>query len=205
MSGVSFAVTPCGRNQMPTELDQLSDNQWTLKGTPTDLIDYAFANTASFFPERKTWELVLVGVNEGENVGVDILRSGTLAAAITASHTYGCGAIAFSQKLTDADEAHWDQFDKPTPKDSYKYTEKVVHEILRTTHTGPGECWNINIPATPPRGVRECGIAHYSLWRTPPVNILPRAREDKSDAAWLLGGWVTQSQIQMRLNPYSRP
>ena len=62
-----------------------------VNGTPTDCVHIALTGFLQEMPD-----LVISGINQGENMGEDVLYSGTVAAAIEGV-MFGIPAIAFSQ------------------------------------------------------------------------------------------------------------
>src|SRR5688572_4757 len=71
----------------PTKRD---DHHWQVDGTPTDSVMLAIE---ALLPERP--DFVLSGVNHGQNLGEDVLYSGTVAAAMEGL-ALGVPSIAFS-------------------------------------------------------------------------------------------------------------
>src|SRR3954469_5112143 len=66
------------------------DRRWQVDGTPTDCVMLAFE---ALMPEKPDW--VLSGINHGQNMGEDVLYSGTVAAAMEGL-SLGIPAIAVS-------------------------------------------------------------------------------------------------------------
>jgi 5'-nucleotidase len=66
------------------------DDRWQVDGTPTDCVMLA---VEALMPERPNF--VLSGINHGQNMGEDVLYSGTVAAAMEGV-TLGVPAIALS-------------------------------------------------------------------------------------------------------------
>jgi 5'-nucleotidase len=62
-----------------------------VNGTPSDCVHVALTGVLSFRPD-----LIVSGINQGQNMGDDTLYSGTVAAA-TEGYLFGIPAIAFSQ------------------------------------------------------------------------------------------------------------
>lgn len=75
----------------PLRIFQKAENEFAITGTPADCIIVA---TESFIKNEKI-DLVISGINGGQNLGEDILYSGTVAAALEASFQ-GYKAIAIS-------------------------------------------------------------------------------------------------------------
>ncbi len=62
-----------------------------VNGTPSDCVHVALTGVLSFRPD-----LIVSGINQGQNMGDDTLYSGTVAAA-TEGYLFGIPSIAFSQ------------------------------------------------------------------------------------------------------------
>ncbi|MGB3795792.1 MAG: 5'/3'-nucleotidase SurE [Alteraurantiacibacter sp.] len=76
----------------PVRLRDHGDNRFSVTGTPTDSVNLALRK---LFPDRLP-DLVLSGVNAGQNLGDDITYSGTISAAMEAALA-GIPAIGLSQ------------------------------------------------------------------------------------------------------------
>ncbi|MCL6250906.1 5'/3'-nucleotidase SurE [Altererythrobacter sp. KTW20L] len=77
---------------MPVRLLDHGDKRFSVTGTPTDAVNLALRK---LFPDGKP-DLVISGINAGENLGDDITYSGTISAAMEAALA-GIPAIALSQ------------------------------------------------------------------------------------------------------------
>ena len=86
-SGVSHSLSL----NDPLRLRKLGDKMFAVKGTPTDCVHIALTGMLDALPD-----LVVSGINNGQNMGDDTLYSGTVAAA-TEAFLFGIPAIAFSQ------------------------------------------------------------------------------------------------------------
>ena len=75
----------------PLSVQQASNGFYFVNGTPTDCVHIALTGMLDFKPD-----LVVSGINNGQNMGDDTLYSGTVAAA-TEAYLFGIPAIAFSQ------------------------------------------------------------------------------------------------------------
>lgn len=81
---------------MPVRLNQHGPRRFAVAGTPTDAVNLALRK---LFADGKP-DLVISGVNGGENLGDDVTYSGTISAAIEAALA-GIPAIAMSQVMRD--------------------------------------------------------------------------------------------------------
>ena len=86
-SGASNALTL----DRPLRLERADNGFYYVNGTPSDCIHIALTALMSSPPD-----LIVSGLNQGQNMGDDTLYSGTVAAA-TEGYLFGIPAIAFSQ------------------------------------------------------------------------------------------------------------
>jgi 5'-nucleotidase len=75
----------------PLSVWQAANGYYFVNGTPTDCVHIALTGLLDTPPD-----LVVSGINNGQNMGDDTLYSGTVAAA-TEAYLFGIPAIAFSQ------------------------------------------------------------------------------------------------------------
>jgi 5'-nucleotidase len=122
-------------------VERRDQGHWAVHGTPADCVRLALAGLVE--PPA----LVVSGVNAGANLGVDLYRSGTTAAAREAAH-HGVNAIAVSQYRRRDAEFPW--------HDTPAHLRLVLAE-LAATPPPRGHYWNVNLPhrdpgAPPPAG-----------------------------------------------------
>src|SRR3954464_6162209 len=101
-------------------------------GRPADCVKLAVAKILPRMPD-----LVVSGMNSGANVGINVLYSGTVAAAIEAAFL-GLPAVAVSLHL------------HPDVTTDYDWTGALGLEAIRATLAAwlkPGEVANINVPS----------------------------------------------------------
>ena len=75
----------------PLSVHRAENGFYFINGTPSDCVHVALTGGLSFKPD-----LIVSGINQGQNMGDDTLYSGTVAAA-TEGFLFGIPAIAFSQ------------------------------------------------------------------------------------------------------------
>ena len=124
----------------------LDDDQqpmgWAVEGRPADCVKLALME---LLPQRP--DLIVSGLNAGSNAGINILYSGTVAAAVEGAF-FQCTSIAVSQEYT-----------KPKPLDFPRgaaLAARVIKQIL-DRKPAAGSLFNVNIPSFdkgPIRGVR---------------------------------------------------
>ena len=86
-SGASNSLTL----DRPLRLNHVEADVYAVDGTPADCVNLALTGAVDARPD-----LVISGINAGENLGEDVLYSGTVAAAMEGA-LLGLPAIAISQ------------------------------------------------------------------------------------------------------------
>lgn len=104
-------------------------------GYPADCVRIALKGLDLFDGKRP---LVLSGVNQGGNAGVDIFYSGTLAAAREAAF-FGCPAVALSQLKYRDVPVDW--------RRTRQWTEMVLRRLENLLEADNPVLWNVNFPA----------------------------------------------------------
>ena len=104
---------------------------WAVEGRPADCMKLALLELLKDPPD-----LIISGLNAGSNAGINVLYSGTVAAAIEAAF-YGYTAIACSLEYTKDARLDWPR--------AAAYARQVVEQIL-AHNLAPGSLFNVNIP-----------------------------------------------------------
>ena len=175
-----------------------------VQGRPADCVKLALLE---LMPERP--DLVVSGVNLGANTGINVLYSGTVAAAVEGAF-FGVPSVAVS--IEDSDDADFDG--------AARITRRIIDQFL--AH-GPraSVLLNINVPDLakgPPKGVKVCpqGMKGWREgWekRTDPRgrtyywmigNLEPEAVGVDSDVASLADRYVTVTPLRFDLTDHSR-
>jgi len=126
----------------PVRLQQHGEKRFAVTGTPTDAVNLALRK---LFPEEKP-DLVISGVNNGENLGDDITYSGTISAAMEGALA-GIPAVALSQALRGTEHGF---------AAAENWAVKVLKPIL-AMQMAKRTLVNVNFPALAPdevKGVR---------------------------------------------------
>ena len=176
----------------------------SVDGRPADCVKLA---VNALLPRKP--DLIVSGINSGANVGINVIYSGTVAAAIEGAFL-GVPSIALSLLL-----------ERNTP--DYDYAAELclatIKDILRVG-LQPGEVLSVNVPAlargeqpTGTRVVRQCvrpwddlyekrltphGRAYY--WNTAKFNL--RASEQVTDVALLRDRYITITPLMFDLTRY---
>jgi 5'-nucleotidase len=77
--------------ERPLTVNKTEGGVYFVNGTPSDCVHIALTGLLPFTPD-----LIVSGINQGQNMGDDTLYSGTVAAA-TEGYLFGIPSIAFSQ------------------------------------------------------------------------------------------------------------
>lgn len=131
-SGLSHSLTLGD----PLRLRELGDRRFALRGTPSDCVIMATRRIIGGQPD-----LVLSGVNAGQNTADDVTYSGTVAGAIEGT-LIGIPSIAFSLAF-DPDNGngpHWDTAERFAPE--------IIRQLL-DFGIPAGSLFNVNFPDVP--------------------------------------------------------
>jgi 5'-nucleotidase len=113
---------------------KLGDRRWQVDGTPTDCVMLAIGG---LMQDRPNW--VLSGINHGQNMGEDVLYSGTVAAAMEGL-SLGVPAIAISFAGGDL------RADVTRLRDQVATLTKVLSHIITLPAFPANTLLNINLP-----------------------------------------------------------
>ena len=160
-SGASNALTL----EMPLRVTEFGPDAYFVSGTPTDCVHLAISGL--FDHEH---DMVVSGINNGENLGDDVLYSGTVAAAIE-GRFLGLPTVAFSLRRPVEGEP------------DFTAAGKVARLVVQRLLTAPLErtmILNVNIPPLPferLRGFRSTRLgARHRADRVVPT-MDPRGRQ----------------------------
>ncbi|MEN6494506.1 MAG: 5'/3'-nucleotidase SurE [Thermoguttaceae bacterium] len=176
---------------------------WAVEGSPADCVKLGITQ---FCPRRP--DLVVSGINSGLNVGINVLYSGTVAAAIE-------GAFfripSFAVSLEFHEQAPYNK--------AARIGRALIEQVLEKRGTEP-QLYNINIPkaaldSTPevrtvPMDVTQYGErfekridpwgrAYYWATGTPP----PVMSEQETDLSAIAKGFVTLTPLDFNLTKQS--
>ena len=130
-SGVGHAITFLNPLIVKEVFDRGRHRGWAVEGSPADCVKIA---VAEFCPRRP--DLVVSGVNGGLNAGINVLYSGTVAAAIEGAF-FEITSIAVSLEYDEHAE-----FDKAA-----RLAQHVITQILEKKGPEP-QLYNLNIPTS---------------------------------------------------------
>lgn len=119
----------------PLRLREIAPKHFAVQGTPTDCVLMAVKRLLA---DHKP-DLILSGVNRGQNVAEDVTYSGTIAAAIEGT-LLGVPSIALSQSYGGMEGR-----EKPIWDAAETFGPQVIAKVL-ATGVPPGVLININFP-----------------------------------------------------------
>lgn len=154
------------------------DRRWQVDGTPTDCVMLA---VEALMPDKPDW--VLSGVNHGQNMGEDVLYSGTVAAAMEGL-SLGIPAMAISFAGGDL------RADVTRLREQIPTLTKVLAHITTLPSFPANTLLNINLP--PLRGNEIRGIRLTRLGRRVySQSVTPLEDPWGRQIYWIGGGDIT--------------
>jgi len=211
-SGSSSSVTTSG----VIDYTQKSDGVWAVDGTPADAVALGFVIVMRDNPP----DLVVSGSNFGHNVGANVVSSGTVGAALTASRL-GVPALAVSVAI-DFQERDASPRYRST-LEAFAPAADLVVDLIRQLHESDADgllpartVLNVNYPAVgvgEVTGVRFAPVASVRAFRqvfavagdTGPARVEttagnPGRAEGGSDYDLLSDGYITISVLDGNLD-----
>ncbi|MCA9174054.1 MAG: 5'/3'-nucleotidase SurE [Planctomycetales bacterium] len=197
-SGVAHSITFLSPLVVRKIFNGPGEVSWGVEGSPADCVKLGLFECCPVRPD-----LVVSGINGGLNAGINVLYSGTVAAAIEGAF-FGITSMAVSLEYDE-------HADFPT---AAKIARRVLEQVLPRTE-GP-QLYNLNIPTVALNGPREIhvtpmGLARYGehfikrqdpkgrdyYWATtdPP----PSTEDADTDLAALERGHITLTPLEFDL------
>lgn len=177
---------------------------WAVDGSPADCVKMGVLEFCDGEPD-----LIVSGINSGANVGINVLYSGTVAAAIEGAF-FGITSIALS-------------LSQKTPPDYEETAGRAVGLIPQLLEMCPrkGTLWNVNFPSIRPGGplgAKLCRMQVSREFERIDKRIDPRGRPyywsgldplknhkmaEGSDVKELMDGYVTITPLHFDLTETS--
>ena len=187
----------------PLRLDKISDFVYTVDGTPTDCVNLAING---ILRDNKP-DLVVSGINKGENVGDDITYSGTVSAAMEGT-LLGIPSIALS--LVGRSDFNFDYA---------LYHSELIAKYVLENKLPEDTLLNVNIPNLPGEQIKGIMITRQGkrLYDNPIVEkVDPRGKKyywiggdelgfldiEGSDIMAVKEGYVSVTPIGLDLTNY---
>lgn len=159
-SGAGCSITPT----QPVNIQEIAPNTYACSGTPVDCVKIALEKILPNKPD-----LVVSGINHGDNASISLHYSGTVGAVLEACMK-GIPAIAYSLRTTKKN------------CDFIPYTETVEKWAQKVLNNGLPQdtCLNINFPETSKlSGERICRMAR-GLWHTEWIDSYNNSNDKKT-------------------------
>jgi len=153
----------------PLRVIKKKENRYAVTGSPADCIIIAFKVIL-----KSGCDLVISGINNGPNLGEDVLYSGTVAAAIEAMY-FGFPAIAVSlcSKTINRFET------------AAHYISLLLDKNIQETISA-NEILNINVPAIPIEEIKGIKIAKTGMRKY--NNFVTEKKDINGERIFWLGG-----------------
>lgn len=145
-SGVSHSITYLSPLIVQEIFDDERRRGWAVEGSPADCVKIGMTE---FCPQRP--DLVVSGINSGLNAGINVLYSGTVAAAIEGAF-FRVTSVAVSLEYDE--HPHYDE--------AARRAQRVIEQILERKGPGPN-LYNVNIPTAALRGPGEVRVVPMAV------------------------------------------
>lgn len=178
-------VAHCISYSHPTMVARLSERRYATEGSPADCVLAALSDIMAENPP----DLVLSGVNRGNNSGENAMYSGTIGAAMEAA-LQGLPAIALSQYMGVETAVLADPFEA-----ARKHGATVVRRLLDhgdwTSDADFRLFYNLNFPPVAAGAVRGLRVAPQGRRRGVNFGVVPYTAPNGRRFMWVAGGSQT--------------
>ena len=165
-SGASNSLTL----DVPLRVTRAEENLYYVTGTPTDCVHLAISGLFDF-----EYDMVVSGVNDGANLGDDVLYSGTVAAAME-GRCLGLPAIAVSLCTGTHSGQHF--------ATAARVVRELVGRLLRQRLDAP-MILNVNVPDRPYEDLR--GFKSTRLGNRHRAERVVKSQDPKGHAVYWVG------------------
>ncbi len=195
----------------PSLIEKIGENSFSVEGTPADCV---LAGIHYVMKENKP-DLIISGINRGQNISEDVLYSGTVGAAMEGAIN-GIRSIALSQSYSKETLESSDEFDS-----ARYYATKVCQKLLSDNpfcEKNFNGFYNVNFPACDQTGVRGMKVCQTGLRQDKSFSMIAqlsptgktflwinhKAKDTmpspKSDAQLLDSNYITISALKTEIN-----
>ncbi len=153
----------------PTAVGDTGVPAWATNGTPADCVVLGLLDLLAGPPD-----VVVSGINTGANLGMDLIYSGTVSAAVEAA-LFGIASVAISVAATR--DLHWDV--------AAQFAADLARAVTR--HGLPPDTFlNVNVPNRPAAEIRGVEVTRQSSRRY--LSRLEKRSDPRGrDYYWLAG------------------
>ena len=174
-------VAHCISYTHPTMIAEMAPRRWAAEGSPADCVLAALADIMVGSPP----DLVLSGVNRGNNAGENVMYSGTIGGAMEAA-LQGLPAIALSQYLGPETARLDDPF-----QCARSHGARVVRALLDKglwTNDDYRIFYNVNFPPVSGAQTRGIRVAPQGFRRDTGFSAQPHTSPSGRKFLWIKGG-----------------
>lgn len=176
-SGVSHKIS----YTHPMMISKLAERRYATEGSPADCVLAGLYDVLDGMPP----DLVLVGINRGNNAGENVLYSGTVGGALEGA-LQGIPAVALSQYIGEANLKCGDLFSA-----ARAHALPLLRRLV-TEAPWEGEGYrlffNINFPPVPAEEVRGARLTHQGLRPDAQFSVEPHFSPSGRKFLWVRGG-----------------
>ena len=173
-SGSSHSLTM----KSPLRITQHSAQVFSVDGTPTDCVMLALYTIM-----EKPPDLLISGINNGQNMGDDVTYSGTVSAAFEGT-LMGIPSLAISLVVRDKNDRHYDA--------AAISTLRIVQQIIDHGLT-EDTLLNINIPNVPLEEIQ--GIAITKLGKRVYTDVIKKKKDPRGRHYYWIAGKLSWENI----------
>lgn len=159
----------------PLRLKKVDDQVYAVDGTPTDCAMLAIKQLLKDNPP----DIVISGVNNGINLGEDVMYSGTVAAAVEAV-MLGVRSIALSLAVDQDQPAKWS---------SAEFHSAAIINKICSLEWEPGTLINVNFPNLPASDVKGTKITYQGQRET--GDQIVQGTDPRGMGYYWIGPWAT--------------
>ena len=166
----------------PTLIAELAPRRWAAEGSPADCVLAALGDIMAAAPP----DLILSGVNRGNNAGENVMYSGTIGGAMEGA-LQGVPSIALSQYLGPATAALADPFEC-----ARVHGPRIVRALLERGEWAAGDSfalfYNVNFPPDAAAAVRGVRVAPQGRREGVRFGVHPHVAPNGRRFLWVTGG-----------------
>ncbi|MEL7105566.1 MAG: 5'/3'-nucleotidase SurE [Pseudomonadota bacterium] len=189
-TGEVFVVAPafeqsgvghCINYAHPTLLSQTGPNRYSAEGSPADCV---LAGLHEVMKDN-TPDLVLSGVNRGNNSAENVVYSGTVGGAMEGA-LQGVRSIALSQFYGPGNVELDDQFEAAAAFGADVVRDLIAHGIWKNHDYGV--FYNVNFPPVPAAGVKGQRVVAQGWRQETNFSVAPQQSPSGRMFMWVTGG-----------------
>jgi 5'-nucleotidase len=165
----------------PTMIAELGPRRFAAEGSPADCVLAGLYDVLADSPP----DLVLSGVNRGNNSAENVLYSGTIGGAMEAA-LQGLPAIALSQYYGPGNLTLENSFEAAA-----EHGAGVIRKLLDNGHwdrTDYRVFYNVNFPPVPAAGVKGTRVTTQGFRRETKFGVEPQTAPNGRRFLWIRGG-----------------